>query len=79
MGTVYTLLAGHVSFRCTSVDRIAIRGYVPGLQYEGGVAKFLVNRGNTIPSLVALNHNRERVMLSRGLLDRSPQSPVIVV
>jgi len=36
MGTVVRLLAGNVSFRCASVDRIGIRGYVPGLQYEGG-------------------------------------------
>ena len=42
MGTVARLLDEHVSFRCTSVDRIGIRGYVPGLQYEGGVVKFLV-------------------------------------
>ncbi len=30
MGTVAKLLAEHVSFRCGSVDRIGIRGYVPG-------------------------------------------------
>ena len=50
MGTVARLLAEHVSFRCTSVDRIGIRGYIPGLQYEGGVVKFLLNRGT--PSLL---------------------------
>jgi hypothetical protein len=50
MGTVATLLDEHLSFRCTSVDRIAIRGYIAGLQYEGGVVKFLLNRGGTIPS-----------------------------
>ena len=42
MGTIDSLLAGHVSFRCTSGDRIGTRGYVPGLQYEGGVVKFLL-------------------------------------
>lgn len=61
METVATLLASHVSFRCTSVDRIGIRGYIRGLQYEGGLVKFLVNRGNTIPSPAALNRNRERL------------------
>jgi hypothetical protein len=55
-------LAEHVSFRCTSVDRIGIRGYVPGLQYEGGVVKFLVNRGYTIPSPAVLAVNRERLV-----------------
>ena len=61
MGTVARLLAEHVSFRCTSVDRIGIRGYIPGLQYEGGVVKFLVKRGNRIPSPAALNRNHERL------------------
>jgi hypothetical protein len=44
------------------VDRIGIRGYIPGLQYEGGVVKFLLSRGNTIPSPAALNRNRERLV-----------------
>lgn len=35
METVTSLLAEHVSFRCTSVDRTGIRGYIPGLMYEG--------------------------------------------
>jgi hypothetical protein len=62
MGTVATLLAEHVSFRCASIDRIGIRGYVPGLQYEGGLVKFLVNRGFTIPAPPALNKNHERLV-----------------
>jgi hypothetical protein len=62
MGTVATLLAEHVSFRCTSVDRIGIRGYIPGLQYEGGLVKFLVSQGNRIPSPAALNRNRQRLV-----------------
>ena len=32
MGTGAKLLAKNVGFRWTSADRIAIRGYVPGLQ-----------------------------------------------
>ena len=39
MGTVVRLLDEHIAFGCTSVDRIAIRGYVPGLRCEGGVVK----------------------------------------
>ena len=51
MGTVATLLDEHVSFRCTSVDRIGIRGYVRDMQHEFGLVKFLLNRaGGTIPS-----------------------------
>lgn len=62
MGTVATLLAEHVSFRCASVDRIGIRGYVPGLQYEGGLVKFLVNRDFRIPAPPALNKNHDRLV-----------------
>jgi len=77
MGTVAKLLAGHVSFRCTSVDRIGIRGYVAGLQYEGGVVKFLVNRGNTIPSPAALNRNHERLIKQLDALVADTGVPVL--
>ena len=62
MGTLDRLLHDHVGFRCSSVDRIGIRGYIPGLQYEGGVVKFLLNRGNFIPSPAALNRNHQRLV-----------------
>ncbi len=62
MGTIDRLLANHVSFRCTSVDRIGIRGYIPGLQYEGGMVKFLVERGYRIPSPAGLIHNHDRLV-----------------
>jgi hypothetical protein len=32
METVARLLAEHVGFRCTSVNRIRIRSYIPGQQ-----------------------------------------------
>jgi len=49
MGTVARLLDEHVSFRCTSVDRIGVRGYIPGIHYECGLVKFLLwpNRSRT--------------------------------
>jgi hypothetical protein len=77
MGTVARLLAEHVSFRCTSVDRVGIRGYIPGLQYEGGVVKFLVNRGNTIPSPAALNRDRERLVADLDGLVAATGVPVV--
>jgi hypothetical protein len=77
MGTVATLLAEHVSFRCTSVDRIGVRGYIRGLQYEGGVVKFLVNRGNTIPSPAALNRNHERLVSELDALVATSGVPVV--
>jgi hypothetical protein len=77
MGTVATLLDEHVSFRCTSVDRIGVRGYIPGLQYEGGVVKFLLNRGNFIPSPAVFNRNRERLVAELEALETSAGVPVL--
>ena len=77
MGTVAKLLAENVSFRCTSVDRIGIRGYIPGLQYEGGVVRFLLERGNHIPSPAALNRNRERLVAELEALVAASGVPVV--
>jgi hypothetical protein len=77
MGTVASLLAGHVSFRCSSVDRIGIRGYIPGLQYEGGVVKFLIQQGNTIPSPAALNRIRQRLGRELDQLAAASEVPVL--
>jgi hypothetical protein len=78
MGTVARLLDEHVSFRCTSVDRIAVRGYIPGLQYEGGMVKFLLNRtGGTIPSPVLLNRNHERLVNDLEALEENTGVRVI--
>jgi hypothetical protein len=77
MGTVASLLAEHVSFRCTSVDRIGIRGYIPGLMYEGGMVKFLVERGNTIPSPAALNRNHDRLIRQLDALVSAAGVPVV--
>jgi hypothetical protein len=77
MGTVATLLAEHVSFRCISVDRIGIRGYIHGLQHEGGVVKFLLNRGNRIPSPAAINRNRERLVAELDALVAATGVPLV--
>jgi hypothetical protein len=77
MGTVARLLAEHVSFRCTSVDRIAIRGYVRDLQHEGGLVRFLLHRGNTLPSPALLNHNRERLLAELDRLVADSGVPVV--
>ena len=77
MGTVARLLDEHVSFRCTSVDRIGVRGYIPGIQYEGGMVKFLLNRGGTIPSPALLNRNHERLVAELEALEESTGVPVV--
>jgi len=67
MGTVDRLLADHVSFRLTCVDRIGVAAYIPGLQYENGLVAFILQRGYPIPSPVALHRNHDRLI---GELDR---------
>jgi hypothetical protein len=62
MGTVDRLLAEHVSLRLTGVDRVGVAGYIRGLAYEGGVIKFLLQRGYYIPSPVGLGHNHDRLV-----------------
>jgi hypothetical protein len=37
-----------------------LAGYVPGLQYEGGVVRFLLQRCYEIPSPVELGRNHHR-------------------
>ncbi|MGH9222908.1 MAG: hypothetical protein ACRD2W_03710 [Acidimicrobiales bacterium] len=71
------LLAEDVSFRCTSVDRIGIRGYVPGLQYEGGVVRFLLERGYRIPSPAGLTHNHDRLVSELDALVAAHDVPVV--
>lgn len=77
MGTVAKLLAENVSFRCTSVDRIGIRGYIPGLQYEGGVLRFLIERGYRIPSPAGLAHNHDRLVSELEAIVAAHDVPVV--
>lgn len=51
MATISSLLADHVSLRVRSADRIFLAGYVPRLQCDGQLVRFLNERaGGTIPS-----------------------------
>ena len=68
MSTTASLLADHVSFRVTSVDRVGIAGYVPNLVHEGGLVRFLLHRASllhrdvNIPSPALLAHNHDRLV-----------------
>jgi hypothetical protein len=62
MGTVERLLAEHVSFRLSGVDRVGVAGYIRGLAFPGGVIRFLLQRGYQIPSPVGLAHNHDRLV-----------------
>jgi hypothetical protein len=50
VATIASLLADHVTLRVRSVDRLFLQGYVPRLMTEGMVVRFLLDRGNPIPS-----------------------------
>src|ERR1035441_1903755 len=51
VATISSLLSEHVSLRVRSVDRIFLAGYVPRLQCDGQLVRFLNERaGGTIPS-----------------------------
>ena len=67
MWSVSRLLAERVTLRLSSVDRVFVAGYVPQLQTEGQVVRFLLNRGYRIPSPAGLGHNHDRLI---GEIDR---------
>jgi hypothetical protein len=50
MATIASLLRERVSLKVNSVDRIFLAGYVPRLQSEGLLERFLLDRGVLIPS-----------------------------
>jgi hypothetical protein len=50
VATITSLLRDCVTLQVRSVDRIYLQGYVPRLQSAGMVCRFLLDRGNTIPS-----------------------------
>ncbi|MGZ6670199.1 MAG: hypothetical protein ACXVH3_36690 [Solirubrobacteraceae bacterium] len=60
MATIESLLRDRVSLQVRSVDRIFLAGYVPKLQSEGLVVRFLLDRGFPIPSPAALGKISQR-------------------
>ena len=50
MATIASLLRDRVSLQVRSVDRIFLQGYVPKLMTPFQVVRFLLDRGNPIPS-----------------------------
>jgi hypothetical protein len=51
VATITSLLRDHVTLQVRSVDRIFLAGYVPGLQCDGQLVRFLLDRvGGNVPS-----------------------------
>ena len=62
MERVADLLSEHVTLRLPSVDRIGVHGYIQRLAYEGGLVRFLLNRGYRLPTPRGLAQNHERLV-----------------
>ena len=54
MATIASLLRERATLQVNSVDRIFLAGYIPKLQSERQVVRFLLDRGLLIPSPAAL-------------------------
>jgi hypothetical protein len=50
VATIVSLLRERVTLQVRSVDRLFLQGYVPKLMTQGQVIRFLLERGNPIPS-----------------------------
>jgi hypothetical protein len=54
VATISSLLRDHVTLQVRSVDRLFLQGYVPSLQTQGQVIRFVLDRGFPIPSPAVL-------------------------
>jgi hypothetical protein len=77
MATIASLLAEHVTLDVRSVDRIFVAGYVPRLQSEGLIVRFLLDRGFPIPSPAALGKIGQRYREAIERFAAANQVPVV--
>jgi len=69
MATISSLLSDHVILQVRSVDRLFLEGYVPRLQTQFQVIRFLLDRGLPIPSPAVLGRiGREYVSAVEQLI-----------
>jgi hypothetical protein len=77
MATIASLLRERVSLQVNSVDRIFLAGYVPKLQSEGMVVRFLLDRGFPIPSPAALGQIGSGYVRAMERFAKRHQIPVV--
>jgi hypothetical protein len=77
MATIASLLAEHVRLRVRSVDRIFLHGYVPRLQTQGLVVRFLLDQGFPIPSPALLGKIGRRYVDAVDRYARNRGIPVV--
>jgi len=69
VATISSLLSDHVTLQVRSVDRLFFQGYVPRLQTQFQVIRFLLDRGFPIPSPAVLGRiGREYVSAVEQLI-----------
>jgi hypothetical protein len=77
MATIASLLRERVTLQVNSVDRIFLAGYIPKLQSEGQVVRFLLDRGFPIPSPAALGKNGDRYVRAIDRFGRKHRIPMV--
>jgi hypothetical protein len=78
VATISSLLADHVSLQVRSVDRIFLAGYVPGLQCDGQLVRFLNERaGGTIPSPAILGRIARAYVEEINRFAKAHEIPVV--
>jgi hypothetical protein len=77
MATIASLLRERVTLQVNSVDRIFLAGYIPKLQSEGQVVRFLLDRGFPIPSPAALGKNGDRYVRAIDRFARKHRIPMV--
>ena len=78
MATISSLLSEHVTLRVRSVDRILLAGYVPALQSDGLLVRFLNQRaGGTIPSPALLGKIGRSYVEELNAFARAHEIPVV--
>jgi hypothetical protein len=77
MATISSLLRERVSLQVRSADRIFLAGYVPKLQSEGLLVRFLLDRGFPIPSPAALGKISQRYVRAIERFAAKHKVPVV--
>jgi hypothetical protein len=77
MATVASLLSERVCLRVRSVDRIFLHGYLPRLQTQGQVIRFLLDQGFPIPSPALLGKIGRRYVDAVERYARNRGIPVV--
>jgi predicted phosphodiesterase len=76
MGPVSRLLAERTTLRLFCLDRLLVQGYVPRLQSEGLVVRWMLDRGDA-PSPRALGRAHDRMVDAVGRFVRQAEVPFV--